>query len=164
MVNDDKRVSGAQNTEELSDHAHTGCGPTDELERIRQEAPGLVAVLPVEDRGRHELIRLGAALAGHMPGEAGRSILNAAHALDIKIPAVEAVEKVQPGAGVLGRIEGRQVALGTEQFITSVVQFPHLAILEAGHRIAAQHALPLYVVVLDRPHCLGILGVASQTP
>jgi cation transport ATPase len=131
------------------------------MERIHTEAPGLVAVLPIEDRGRHELIRLGAALARHLPGATGSPVLNAAHALGITVPEVEKIEEVQPDEGILALIEGRHVAFGRETFVSRVAQHPHLAEREAGHRIEAQNGVAFYVVVLDSKHCVGLLGIAT---
>jgi cation transport ATPase len=140
------------------------CGPADEAERLVRHAPELVAVVPIEDRGRHELLRLAAALAAHLPGRYAAALVAAAGALGIQPARVEEVLSTAEDRGIVARIEGRTVALGRQDYLAELGVQPRLAEQHAAERVEVGRTAAWFVVALEGAHCLGILGVKEPGP
>lgn len=118
----------------------------------------LYATVPVDPRGRGELLRVAAALGGALGGALGRALTETARAHDTPPAHIAVVITHVPDSGVLATVAGRLVAMGTQRFLAQLGVVPRRAELQAAARLEAAGDQVLYVMTLSQPHCLGILG------
>jgi cation transport ATPase len=137
------------------------CGPAQEVDLLHQYAPDLTAIIPVEDRGRHELLRVAASLAQQIPDSYAQTIAIAAQALRIQPAAVDEVITQITDQGILARFEGRLVALGRVEFLGRIGALPHLAELHAAETIEDLESIPYFIVIVAERRCLGLLGIKN---
>jgi cation transport ATPase len=119
----------------------------------------VTAVIPVEDRGRHELLRLAAGLGAYLRPEYGEAIEAAARSEDIAPAHVETVMICDVGQGAVARVEGRHLALGRYGYLVQLGLVPKPAEVHVARHIEATGNVALYLMVVEDGHCLGILGV-----
>ena len=122
----------------------------------------VTAVIPVEDRGRHELLRLAAALGTYLQSDMAKALTTAAR--DEHIAPAHAWRPLWCDAahGVVARVEGRQLALGTYSYLVQRGVVPKLAELHAARHVEARGGTALYLAVLEEGRCLGIVGIESR--
>jgi len=138
---------------------HEPCGPAHEADLLHRYAPALTAIVPVEDRGHHELLRVAASLARQLTDPYAQTIVAAASVLCIQPGPVDEVIMEVAAQGILGRFEGRLVALGRVEFLGQIGTLPHLAELHAAEKIEDLASVPFFVMVVENRHCLGLLGI-----
>ena len=122
----------------------------------------VTAVIPVEDRGQNELLRLAAALSLYLHSELAEAIVIAARSESV-VPA-HASQPLWRDAehGVVARIEGRQLVLGRYDYLVQHGVAPKLAELHAARQVEARGGTALYLAVLEDGRCLGIVGVETR--
>lgn len=124
----------------------------------------LAALIPIEDRGHHELLRLAAALGAYLRSEVAAALARAASAEGIIPPTVGVVIAQDPAQGVLARVEGRHLALGSHTYLTMLGLAPKRAETHAAAGLEASGVEVLYLVCVDDAHCIGLLGIARASP
>lgn len=136
-------------------------GPLDEDARLRSMAPAIAAIIPVEERGRHELLRIAASLAQGLPDGYAQEIVRAAPALDVHPAPIDERLSYSPNAGTLARIGGHVYVLGRLAYLRWLHLEPNKAerdVIDAlEHRDNAVYA----VVTLRDVHCLGLIAVSG---
>jgi hypothetical protein len=119
----------------------------------------LTTIVPVGERGEHEVLRLSASLAWLLPDDFAQPIVAAAQAAGRKpAPTMDPYFRAYQ-EGVLARVEGRTLALGTIEFLARIGFIPHLAEVYAAERIEDLASLPFFLVDVTERRCLGILGI-----
>jgi Cu+-exporting ATPase len=91
----------------------------DKTGTLTEGRPRLVDVLVMEGWSEDKLLRYAGSLEKGVNHPLAAAILREAMILDLVLPAAESVVEV-PGAGVKGRVEGHQVAVGTKAFVESI--------------------------------------------
>lgn len=119
----------------------------------------LGAIIPVDPRGRHELLRLAAGLALALPGPIGELIAHDAAKLDVAPAYVERGVVSVPDRGVIALVDGTLVALACRCFLETVGVRLNRAELRVAERIENSGDLAFYVVSMARARCLGVIGV-----
>jgi cation transport ATPase len=131
-----------------------------------QSAPTLrarvIAVIPVEDRGRHELLRLAAGLGEYLQPEFAAALTAAARSEDILPAHVEPVIVQDALQGVLARVEERHLALGRYGNLLQLGLVPKAAEVHVARRIAAAGNTALYLMVVEDGHCIGLIGIEMR--
>lgn len=117
-------------------------------------------IIPVDRLGYGELMRVGAGLGGALGGAFGSALTTAATEQGVTPAPIDLVLTRSPDRGVVASSERRVVALGTQAFLVRQGIIPRPAELQATARLEAEGRQVFYVVLLDRSHCLGLLGFA----
>lgn len=104
------------------------------------------------------LLGMAAALESQSEHPLAKAVLACAKENGVRPSMVKDVQAV-PGKGLVGKMAGKLMAGGSEDFICSQADVPE-DLLEAGHRLAEQGATPLYFS-LDG-HAAGVIGVADS--
>jgi Cu+-exporting ATPase len=94
------------------------CVVFDKTGTLTEGRPRLADLLIVGDHTEMKILRFAAALEIGTNHPLGRAILKEALILDFVIPVAQELVEV-PGAGVRGRVEGHEVAIGTKAFVES---------------------------------------------
>ncbi|HEY8325825.1 MAG: hypothetical protein ACHQ1E_12040 [Ktedonobacterales bacterium] len=126
--------------------------------------PHLSAIVPVDPRGRHELLRLAAALAPSLEGPMGDFIAASIAALGIAPAHVERVVATVPDGGSIALVDDTLVALGRRCFLETIGIRLNRADERAAERIEAGGDLAYFVVAVARTHCLGVIGAPDLRP
>ena len=119
----------------------------------------LSAIVPVEPRGRHELVRLAAGLAPALPGLIGELIARQAEEMNIAPARVERVVVSVPDRGVIALVDDALVALACRGFLEIIGVRLNRAELRVAERIENDGNLAFFVISIARGHCLGVIGV-----
>lgn len=122
----------------------------------------VTAVIPIEDRGRHELLRLAAGLGEYLQPEFAKALATAAHDEDITPAQVETVTTYDATQGVLARVEERQLALGRYSYLVQFALVPKAAEVHVARHIAAIGNTPLYLMVVEDNRCLGLISIEMR--
>ncbi len=130
----------------------------DKTGTLTEGKPAVVSIAAVNDVREADLLRLSAALERGSEHPLAAAVLAAAEQRGLSVPKSGDFRAV-PGRGVVGTVEGRQVALGTAQL------FADLAIaagplLERAGTLRKEGATALLVAIDGRP--AGLLGVADR--
>ena len=104
------------------------------------------------------LLGMAAALESQSEHPLAKAVLACAKENGVRPSMVKDVQAV-PGKGLVGKMAGKVMAGGNEDFICSQADVP-ADLLEAGRRLAGQGATPLYFS-LDG-HAAGVIGVADS--
>ncbi len=94
------------------------CAVFDKTGTLTEGRPRLSDILLLGDFTEMKVLRFAAALEIGTNHPLGRAILKEALILDFVIPVAQELLEV-PGAGVKGRVEGHEVAIGTKAFVES---------------------------------------------
>lgn len=94
------------------------CVVFDKTGTLTEGRPRLADLLLLGEHSEMKVLRFAAALEIGTNHPLGRAILKEALILDFVIPVAQDLVEV-PGAGVKGRVEGREVAIGTKAFVES---------------------------------------------
>lgn len=133
-------------------------------------APGarVTVVIATEDHergGRGEVLRLAAGLGVYLHPAFAEALTHVVQDERI-IPATIQVEMPQETGemedGVAAYVEGRQLALGSYNYVVRLGLAPRAAEIHAARRITAIGNTSLYLTVIDDDRCLGILGIEPR--
>ncbi len=119
--------------------------------------PKVVEVVGTRQVPQKFLLGMAAALESQSEHPLAKAVLACAKEQGVKPSMVKDVQAV-PGKGLVGKVAGKAMAGGNEDFIRSQADVPD-DLLEAGRRLAGQGATPLYFS-LDG-HAAGVIGVAD---
>lgn len=119
--------------------------------------PKVVEVVGTRQVPQKFLLGMAAALESKSEHPLAKAVLACAKEQGVKPSMVKDVQAV-PGKGLVGKVAGKAMAGGNEDFICSLADVPD-DLLEAGRRLAGQGATPLYFS-LDG-HAAGVIGVAD---
>lgn len=119
----------------------------------------VIAIFPVEDHGRHELLRLAAGLGEHLQPEYAAALAEAAQKENIIPAQVEDVTTYHDSLGVAARVENRHLALGQYPYLLQLGLAPMAADVHLARRIAAAGNTALYLMVVEDNRCLGLIGI-----
>ena len=120
--------------------------------------PTVVEVVGTRQVPQKFLLGMAAALESQSEHPLAKAVLACAKENNVKPSMVKDVQAV-PGKGLVGKVAGKVMAGGNEDFICSQADVP-ADLLEAGRRLAGQGATPLYFS-LDG-HAAGVIGVADS--
>lgn len=136
-------------------------GPLDEDERLRRIAPAIAAIIPVEDRGRHELLRIAASLAQGLPDRYAQEILRAAAALTVHPMLIDERLLYTPSSGTLARIGSANFILGCLEYLRQLYVEPHKAERNVIEVLERQGNVVYAVVAQRDAHCLGLIAIKA---
>ena len=120
--------------------------------------PTVVEVVGTRQVPQKFLLGMAAALESQSEHPLAKAVLACAKENGVRPSMVKDVQAV-PGKGLVGKMAGKVMAGGNEDFICSQADVP-ADLLEAGRRLAGQGATPLYFS-LDG-HAAGVIGVADS--
>lgn len=120
--------------------------------------PTVVEVVGTRQVPQNFLLGMAAALESQSEHPLAKAVLACAKENGVRPSMVKDVQAV-PGKGLVGKMAGKVMAGGNEDFICSQADVP-ADLLEAGRRLAGQGATPLYFS-LDG-HAAGVIGVADS--
>lgn len=120
--------------------------------------PTVVEVVGTRQVPQKFLLGMAAALESQSEHPLAKAVLACAKENGVRPSMVKDVQAV-PGRGLVGKMAGKVMAGGNEDFICSQADVP-ADLLEAGRRLAGQGATPLYFS-LDG-HAAGVIGVADS--
>ena len=120
--------------------------------------PSVVEVVGTRQVPQKFLLGMAAALESQSEHPLAKAVLACAKENGVRPSMVKNVQAV-PGKGLIGKVAGKTMAGGNEEFIRSQADVPD-DLLEAGRRLAGQGATPLYFS-LDG-HAAGVIGVADS--
>ena len=128
----------------------------DKTGTVTTGAPGVVEVVGTRNVPAKFLLGLAAGLEAGSDDPLAKAVLRKARADGVRYrPAADL--QAMPG-GVMGKVAGKIMAGGTEEFIRSQCDLTE-DLAQAGRRLVASGATPLYFS-LDR-HAAGVIGVAD---
>ncbi len=119
----------------------------------------VIAIIPVEDRARQELLRLAAGLAAHLQPDYASALAEAAQKENIIPAQVEDVTTYEDSQGVAARVEDRHLALGQYSYLLQLGLAPMAANVHVARHIAAAGNTALYLMVIEDNRCLGLIGI-----
>ncbi|HEX8731786.1 MAG TPA: hypothetical protein VF725_06960 [Ktedonobacterales bacterium] len=135
-----------------------GARPPDDPPRA-----SLGAVVPIDPRGRHDLLRLAGGLAHGLHSPTGDAIAAGVVATGIEPAPVERVVSSLKGYGVIALVGGILYALGVRDFMRDIGVRPHDAELRVADRIERAGDIAFFVVAIARAHCVGVIGAPRQS-
>jgi len=126
----------------------------DKTGTLTEGRPAVIDILPAEGADARELLRLAATLETGSRHPLARAILQRAEADGIALGDVEDFDTLT-GQGVRGRIDGREVLLGSPSWIAAHIKgvLPELPSSSHGHTVVAVAADGIF---------LGHLGIADR--
>ena len=119
--------------------------------------PGVVEIVGTRNVPAKFLLGLAAGLEARSDHPLAKAILKKADADGVKYRPAADFQAV-PGSGLLGKVAGKVMAGGSEEFIRTQCALPD-DLAEAGRRMLDSGVTPLYFA-LDR-HAAGVIGVAD---
>ncbi len=129
----------------------------DKTGTLTEGKPKVVAVVPAEGLDENETLRLAASLERASEHPLARAVIDAA--AERKLPLAEVAEFDAPtGKGVLGKIEGRQLALGNARFLTEL-NIATAALEGNAERLRRDGATAIYLAIDGK--AAGILAIAD---
>ena len=133
-------------------------GPLDEDVRLRRLAPAISAIIPVEELGRLQLLRIAASLAQGLPDGYAREILRAAAALVVHPEPITKRVFYSANAGTVAHIGDRVFAMGRLEYLCRLHLEPHKAEWDAAATLERQGSTAYAVVAWPGTHYLGLIG------
>ena len=129
----------------------------DKTGTITEGKPRLIAVEPVDDYERSDVLRLAASAEAPSEHPLARAIVEAADEEGLDFPESRGFQAV-PGKGVEAEVEGRRVLVGTSRFLASHgIEVGAAAHVLAGHEAQAHTAV---LVAIDGT-AAGALAIAD---
>ncbi len=129
----------------------------DKTGTLTEGKPKLLSVTTATDWNEGELLRLAASLERASEHPLAAAIVRGAQERGIELSKVDEFESLT-GRGVLGKIVGRDVALGNRKLLDELKIEPD-ALAEKAEQLQADGQTVMFVVVDDR--IAGLLGVAD---
>lgn len=138
--------------------------PKDRTETAVQDSAATVitaitAIIPAARLGHRELLRVGAGLGLALDGSNGQALADVARAEGVTSASIDLVLMRRTDRSVLASSERRVVALGTRSFLLGPGVVPQRPNLEAAASAEAVGGQVIYVVIVDRPCCLGLCAL-----
>ncbi|MDB5309222.1 MAG: silP 2 [Gemmataceae bacterium] len=130
----------------------------DKTGTLTEGKPRLVSVVPFAGFDERELLRLAAALERASEHPLGAAIVAGAAERGITPPAAEVFESVT-GKGVVGRVDGRTVAVGNRAMLKAAGMHDLGALVDQAEGLRQDGQTVVFVAVDGRP--AGLLGVAD---
>lgn len=131
----------------------------DKTGTITRGKPGVTEVIPAGDGATEELLRLAASLEAQSEHPLGRAIVEEAQSRELALSETTHFA-ASSGKGVSGRIDGRQVLVGTTSFLSEAgLGIP--ADLAEQKRALEDQAKTVMLVAADG-ELLGVIAVADQ--
>ncbi len=129
----------------------------DKTGTLTQGRPEVVAVVPAAGFAEAEVLRLAAGLERPSQHPLAEAVVRAAERRGLGVPAVEGFD-APTGRGVIGRVEGRQVAVGNARLMQEL-GVDAAAVPSEAERLRGEGATAFFVAVDGR--AAGIVGVAD---
>ena len=142
----------------LESTGYTDTVVLDKTGTVTAGEPGVVEIVGTRRVPQKFLLGMAAALESQSEHPLAKAVLACAKEQGVKPSMVKDVQAV-PGKGLVGKVAGKTMAGGNEDFIRSVADVPD-DLLESGRRLAGQGATPLYFS-LDG-HAAGVIAVADS--
>ncbi|MFN3512974.1 MAG: heavy metal translocating P-type ATPase [Phenylobacterium sp.] len=129
----------------------------DKTGTLTQGRPGLTDLEPVEGFAEDEALRLAAAVEARSEHPIAEAVVQAAREQGLDLPPIEDFQ-AEPGLGARGRVEGREVLVGSGRFLESrgISAAPLAAEAE---RLGGEGKTPIYAAVDGR--LAAVLAVAD---
>lgn len=142
---------------------NSNVGSRDDGVRPESIVPAISAIIPIEERGRHELLRVAASLAQGLPDVYAQEIVREAPELEVRPVPLDERLAYAPNEGTLARVDGNVYVLGRVSYLHWLHLEPHKAerdVIEALEK----RGDAVYAVVAQRDsHCLGLIAVTGVT-
>ncbi|MDH3673358.1 MAG: heavy metal translocating P-type ATPase [Gammaproteobacteria bacterium] len=129
----------------------------DKTGTLTEGKPKLVSVVPSEGVDELTLLRLAATLERGSEHPLAAAIVDGAHERGVELGKADSFES-KTGKGVIGRVDGRRVALGNRALLEDLGVEPGTLVERAEHRRADGQTV-MFVAVDDK--CAGLIGVAD---
>ena len=142
----------------LESTGYTDTVVLDKTGTVTAGEPSVVEIVGTRRVPQKFLLGMAAALESQSEHPLAKAVLACAKENNVKPSMVKDVQAV-PGKGLVGKVAGKVMAGGNEEFIRSVADVPD-DLLESGRRLSGQGATPLYFS-LDG-HAAGVIGVADS--
>ena len=140
---------------------NTIVGSCDDDMRPAHIVPAISAIIPIDERGRHELLRVAASLAQGLPDVYARELLREAPALGVHPVPVDERLSYSPNEGTFARIEGRAYVLGRVSYLRWLHVEPHKAERDVIDALEKRGDVVYAVVAQHDSHCLGLIAVSG---
>src|SRR5690606_34454709 len=155
-------VKGGETLEAL---ARVDVVALDKTGTLTEGSPRVVAVEPLSGVTQAELLRYAALAEAGSSHPLARPVVAAAEELGVGPADAEVEAETVPGRGVVARVLGREVVVGSARFAAEVAERrragrPVAAVAARAEALAASGRTPLVVLVDGAP--LGVIGVADQ--
>jgi len=155
-------VKGGETLEAL---ARVDVVALDKTGTLTEGSPRVVAVEPLSGVTQAELLRYAALAEAGSSHPLARPVVAAAEELGVGPADAEVEAETVPGRGVVARVLGREVVVGSARFAAEVAERrrdgrPVTAVAASAEALAAHGRTPLVVLVDGAP--LGVIGVADQ--
>jgi P-type Cu+ transporter len=134
-----------KNAEALERFAKVDTLVVDKTGTLTEGKPKVTALVPATGFGEHELLRLAASIERASEHPLAAAIVTAAVEQALKLAEASRFDAIT-GQGVLGTIEGREVALGNERLLESLNIDPG-ALVQRAERQRAEGETVMFVVV-----------------
>ena len=142
----------------LESTGYTDTVVLDKTGTVTAGEPSVVEIVGTRRVPQKFLLGMAAALESQSEHPLAKAVLACAKENNVKPSMVKDVQAV-PGKGLVGKVAGKVMAGGNEEFIRSVADVPD-DLLESGRRLSGQGATPLYFS-LDG-HAAGVIAVADS--
>ncbi len=129
----------------------------DKTGTVTEGKPAVTALLPQNGWEEEQLLRYAAAVESSSEHPLAQAVLTSARQRGIEIPPADEFH-AETGQGVRGRVEGREVLLGSPRFLRENGIAPDL-LEQSAAGLAVRAETPLLLAVDGRP--AGVIGVAD---
>ena len=143
----------------LESTGYTDTVVLDKTGTVTAGEPSVVEIVGTRRVPRKFLLGMAAALESQSEHPLAKAVLACAKENGVKPSAMVKDVQAVPGRGLVGKVAGKTMAGGNEEFICSVADVPD-DLLESGRRLTGQGATPLYFS-LDG-HAAGVIAVADS--
>ncbi len=143
----------------LESTGYTDTVVLDKTGTVTAGEPSVVEIVGTRRVPQKFLLGMAAALESQSEHPLAKAVLACAKENDVKPSAMVKDVQAVPGKGLVGKVAGKGMAGGNEEFIRSVADVPD-DLLESGRRLSGQGATPLYFS-LDG-HAAGVIAVADS--
>jgi Cu+-exporting ATPase len=131
----------------------------DKTGTLTEGKPGLVTVEASDRNQESEVLRIAAALERNSEHPLAAAIVVGANQRELQLPSVEDFQSIT-GKGVVGRVDGRTVALGNARLFEELqIQIPK-DVLARAEELRVEGQTVMFVGIVG--HVAGLLGVADQ--
>ena len=143
----------------LESTGYTDTVVLDKTGTVTAGEPSVVEIVGTRRVPQKFLLGMAAALESQSEHPLAKAVLACAKENGVKPSAMVKDVQAVPGKGLVGKVAGKTMAGGNEEFIRSVADVPD-DLLESGRRLTGQGATPLYFS-LDG-HAAGVIAVADS--